>query len=182
MWMTRRNAVGSGTRRTLVWPLAILTGGCTGSSEPSTTPAEPSTTVVASTESSSPSPSPAITLGDFPAFPDQPFSDRVVASLQGVIDEAVEEFGGISAAVIVGDAGHWSGAAGIAQGNPLTAGSPLQIASIGKTVTAAQRSASSRASLERVTDLKVKCCLSDNLPRSRCSPSTVSACWRSSPV
>lgn len=59
---------------------------------------------------------PAITLRDFPAFPDQPSSDRVVASLQGVIDEAVEEFGGISAAVIVGDAGHWSGSAGIAQG------------------------------------------------------------------
>ncbi|HET9309841.1 MAG TPA: serine hydrolase domain-containing protein [Actinomycetota bacterium] len=92
----------------------------------------------ASTAASSPSPSPAITLGDFPAFPDQPFSERVVASLQGVIDEAVEEFGGISAAVSVGDAGHWSGAAGIAQGNPLTTGSPLQIASIGKTVTAAQ--------------------------------------------
>jgi len=30
-----------------------------------------------------------------------------------VIDEEVEEFGGISAAVIVGDAGHWSGAAGV---------------------------------------------------------------------
>lgn len=116
--MTRRNAIASGTRRTLVWPLAILTAGCTGSSEPSTTPAEPSTTVDASTAASSPSPSPAITLGDFPAFPDQPFSDRVVASLQGVIDEAVEEFGGVSAAVIVGDAGHWSGAAGIAQGAP----------------------------------------------------------------
>jgi hypothetical protein len=56
---------------------------------------------------------PAITLRDFPAFPDQPFSDRVAGSLQGVIDEEVEEFGGISAAVIVGDAGHWSGAAGV---------------------------------------------------------------------
>jgi len=94
--------------------------------------------VVASTAASSPSPSPAITLRDFPAFPDQPFSERVAPSLQGVIDEAVEEFGGISAAVIVGGTGHWSGAAGIAQGNPLTAASPLPIASIGKTVTAAQ--------------------------------------------
>ena len=81
--------------------------------------------MVASTAASSPSPSPAITLRDFPAFPDQPFSERVAASLQGVIDEAVEEFGGISAAVIVGDAGHWSGAAGVdLQGNPLTAARP----------------------------------------------------------
>jgi D-alanyl-D-alanine carboxypeptidase len=85
------------------------------------------------------SPSPAIRLRDFPAFPDQPFSERVAASLQGVIDEAVEEFGGISAAVIVGNAGHWSGAAGVdLRRNPLTTGSHVQIASIGKTVTAAQ--------------------------------------------
>jgi D-alanyl-D-alanine carboxypeptidase len=84
-------------------------------------------------------PSPAITLRDFPAFPDQPFSERVAASLQGVIDEAVEEFGGVSAAVIVGNAGHWSGAAGVdVRGNPLTVSSAVQIASIGKTVTAAQ--------------------------------------------
>jgi len=93
--------------------MAVLIAGCTGSSEPSTTPAEPSTTVVASTAASSPSPSTAITLGDFPAFPDQPFGERVAASLQGVIDEAVEEFGGIPAAVIIGSAGHWSGASGV---------------------------------------------------------------------
>ena len=74
---------------------------------------------------------------DFPAFPDAARSERV-ADRAGGDDEAVEEFGGISAAVIVGGTGHWSGAAGIAQGNPLTAASPLPIASIGKTVTAAQ--------------------------------------------
>ena len=138
MWMTRRDAVASSTRRTLVTAMAVLILGCTGSSEPSPTPAEPSPTVDASTSASSPSPSPAITLRDFPPFPDQPFSERVAASLQGVIDEAAKEFGGISAGVIVGGAGHWSRAAGIAQGNLLTAGSALQIASIGKTVTAAQ--------------------------------------------
>ncbi len=92
--------------------MAVLIAGCTGSSVPSTISAEPSTTVVASTASS------AITLGDFPAFPDQPFNERVAASLQGVIDEAAEEFGGISAEVIVGNGGHWSGASGIAQGTP----------------------------------------------------------------
>jgi len=119
--------------------MAVLIAGCTGTSEPSTRPEEPSTTVIASTPSSSPSPSPAVTLRDFPPFPDQPFGERVAASLQGVIDEAVEELGGILAAVIAGNAGHWSGAAGVdLLGNPLTAGSHLQIASIGKTVTAAQ--------------------------------------------
>jgi CubicO group peptidase (beta-lactamase class C family) len=139
MWTTRRDAVASCTRRTLVTAMAVLIAGCTGSSEPSTIPAEPSTTVVESTVSSNPSPFSAITLGEFPAFPEQPFSERVAVSLQGVIDEAVEEFGGISVAVIVGNAGHWSGASGVdLLGNPLTAGSTVQIASIAKTVTAAQ--------------------------------------------
>lgn len=133
MSVTRRDGVASCTRRTLVTAMAVLIAACTGSSEPSTTAAEPSPTA-----GSSPSRSAAITLGDFPPFPDQPFGEGVAASLQGVIDEAAEAFGGVSAAVIVGGAGHWSGAAGIAGGNLLTAGSALQIASIGKTVTAAQ--------------------------------------------
>jgi D-alanyl-D-alanine carboxypeptidase len=65
----------------------------------------------------------------------------MAASLQAVLDDAVEAgtFRGVSAAVIVGDAGHWSGAAGTdLQEVDLTADSPIIIASIGKTVTAAQ--------------------------------------------
>ena len=81
---------------TLLTAVALLISGCTGSSEPSTTPAEPPTVVPASTGDSTATarrvlptmrprarPSPAITLRDFPAFPDQPFSEPVAASLQG---------------------------------------------------------------------------------------------------
>jgi hypothetical protein len=116
------NAVASCTRRTLVTAMAVLIAGCTGSSEPSTTPAEPSPTVVASTAGSSPSLSPAIALRDFPAFPDQPVDERVAASLQGVIDEAVDEFGGSSAAVIVGGVGALVRGGGDRPGEPVVGG------------------------------------------------------------
>lgn len=112
--------------------------GCTGSSEPSTTPAEPSPTVDASTAASSPSPSPAITLRDFPAFPDQPFSERVAASLQGCRRGS----GGVRRHLGRGDRrGRGAlvrGGGGRPPGESLTAGSLVPIASIGKTVTAAQ--------------------------------------------
>ena len=46
---------------------------------------------------------------------------------------------GVTVAVIVGDSGSWSGAAGVdAEGNPLTPDTRLLTASVGKTVTAAQ--------------------------------------------
>ncbi|MGI8518999.1 MAG: serine hydrolase domain-containing protein [Actinomycetota bacterium] len=58
-----------------------------------------------------------------------------------MLERAVDAgtFDGISAAVIVGDTGRWSAATGVdLQGDRLTPTSPLIIASIGKTVTAAQ--------------------------------------------
>ena len=88
----------------------------------------------------SPQASPIAALGDFPEFPEAPLPEPMAASLQAVLDDAVEAgtFRGVSAAVIVGDAGHWSGAAGVdLQEVDLTADSPVIIASIGKTVTAA---------------------------------------------
>jgi D-alanyl-D-alanine carboxypeptidase len=65
----------------------------------------------------------------------------VAASLQAVLDGAVEQgtFLGLTAAVIVADSGSWSGATGVdLEGDPLTPDARLQLASVGKTVTAAQ--------------------------------------------
>lgn len=130
-----------------VFAMAVLLGGCTSAPESNTTQPGRSPSMDASTPSpglspsSSPEPVAVIPLGDFPAFPDQPFSMPVSTSLQAVLDGAVQggTVNGVTAAVIVGDQGHWSGAAGLdPQQDRLTADSHVVIASIGKTVTAAQ--------------------------------------------
>jgi len=97
--------------------------------------------VDAGTTAPSPQPSPIARLGDFPEFPKGPLPEPVAASLQAVLDGAVEQgtFRGLTAAVIVADSGSWSGATGVdLEGDPLTPDARLQIASVGKTVTAAQ--------------------------------------------
>jgi D-alanyl-D-alanine carboxypeptidase len=84
---------------------------------------------------------PPAKLEDFPEFPEATLSETVAASLQAVLDGAVEQgtIPGVTAAVIVGDSGSWSGAAGVdAEGGPLTPDTRLLTASSGKTVTAAQ--------------------------------------------
>jgi D-alanyl-D-alanine carboxypeptidase len=58
-----------------------------------------------------------------------------------VLDGAVEEgtLTGVTASVIVGDSGSWSGAAGVDRElNPMSADAPLPTASVGKTIIAAQ--------------------------------------------
>jgi CubicO group peptidase (beta-lactamase class C family) len=126
----------SSALRTMTAAMAILIAGCSPSPE-GPTPAEPTSEVATGTTAPSPQPSPTFTLGDFPAFPKGPLPESVAASLQAVLDEAVER--GVTAAVIVGDSGSWSGAAGVdLEGHPLTPGARLLIASVGKTVTAAQ--------------------------------------------
>jgi hypothetical protein len=93
--------------------MAILIAGCSPSPE-GPTPAEPTSEVATGTTAPSPQPSPTFTLGDFPAFPKGPLPESVAASLQAVLDGAVEQgtFGGVTAAVIVADSGSWSGATG----------------------------------------------------------------------
>jgi D-alanyl-D-alanine carboxypeptidase len=80
------------------------------------------------------------TLGDFPEFPDGSLPESTTAALQAELDEAVEEgdFTGVTAAVIVADRGSWTGAAGSADGIPLTPDSLRPTHSSGKTVVVAQ--------------------------------------------
>lgn len=111
----------------------------------STTISAPSPTSI-SNSPSAPSTQPSLIAGlrnlpNFPNFPEGTLSESVAASLQAVLDGTVEErpISGVTAAVIVGDLGSWSGAAGVdAEGSPLTPETRLLTASSGKTVTAAQ--------------------------------------------
>jgi len=127
--------------RTVMAAMAALIAACGALGESSPTPAEPTSKVNAGTTVATPRHSPIATLGDFPEFPQGPLPEPVAASLQAVLDEAVEQgtFRGVTAAVIVADSGSWSGATGVdLAGNPLTPDAQLLIASVGKTVTAAQ--------------------------------------------
>lgn len=121
--------------------MAVLIAGCSASPEARPTLAETTSEVAVGTTALSPQPSPTVTLGEFPEFPKGSLPESVAASLQAVLEEAVEQgtFLGLTAAVIVPDSGSWSGATGVdLEGDPLTPDSRLQIASVGKTVTAAQ--------------------------------------------
>jgi CubicO group peptidase (beta-lactamase class C family) len=79
-------------------------------------------------------------LGEFPPFPDEPFPESTVEALQAALDATIEDgtFIGVTAAVIVADLGSWAGAAGSADGIPLTPDSASPTQSSGKTVVAAQ--------------------------------------------
>jgi CubicO group peptidase (beta-lactamase class C family) len=119
--------------------MTILIAGCGGSPE---APAEPASTVDAGKRASAPQPSPILS-----EFPEGPLPEATAVSLQAVLDRAVKRgtFRGATAAVIVAGSGSWSGAAGVegshftrVEENPLTPDAQLLIASVGKTVTAAQ--------------------------------------------
>ena len=143
----------SSAPRTLIAAMAILIAGCSAAPESRPTSAGSASTVDARTTPAGsastaeavppvPSPHPPVTsLGDFPEFPPGSLPESVAASLQAVLDGAVEEgtFTGVTAAVIVGDSGSWSGAAGADhEDTPMTPGTPLPTASVGKTIIAAQ--------------------------------------------
>jgi D-alanyl-D-alanine carboxypeptidase len=79
--------------------------------------------------------------GDLPELPSSSLAPSVTASLQDIIDAAVEDgkLPGITAAVIVADSGIWSGAAGTADRvNDLVPESQFHVGSISKAVIAAQ--------------------------------------------
>ena len=127
--------------RPVMAAMAILIAGCTTSQKARPTPAQPTSEVIAGTTAPSAQSHPNVPLGDFPAFPEGPLPEPVAASLQAVLNDAVEQgtFLGVTAAVIAADSGSWSGAAGAdTEQNPLTPNDWLLIARVGKTVTAAQ--------------------------------------------
>ena len=95
----------------------------------------------AAAPSATPSGTPGPVLGAFPRLPTGDLPVDVTASLQTILDEAVDDIDapGIAAAVIVADRGTWAGAAGTADGAaPLDPNAQFAIGSVTKTITAAQ--------------------------------------------
>ena len=119
----------------------VLLAGCSLTPTSNPAPSEPSSTPDASANALSPQGSPIAGIGDFPTFPQEQLPEPAVESLQAALDGAVEDgaFPGVSAAIIVGGSGSWSGASGIdPEGKRLTPESRLLTASVAKTVTAAE--------------------------------------------
>jgi len=126
--------------RTVMAAMAALIAACGAAPGARPAPAESTSTVDAGT-TPSPQPPPMASLGDFPEFPHGPLAEPVAASLQAVLDGAVEQgtFRGVTASVIVADSGSWSGVSGVDhEDKPLTPDAQLPIASVGKTIIAAQ--------------------------------------------
>jgi len=94
------------------------------------------------------------TLGQFPAVPTGSFSHSTVGSLEAVLDAAVKQgLPGIAATVLTADGRAWSGAAGTADGvHPVEVRSQFGIASITKTVIAAEIMRLSEKGLLRLSD------------------------------
>jgi D-alanyl-D-alanine carboxypeptidase len=82
----------------------------------------------------------AYALGRFPGTPTASFSDPTIAALQAVLDKAVHEgLPGVTASILAGGRGAWTGAAGTSDGvQPMEVASQFGIASITKTVIAAE--------------------------------------------
>ncbi len=104
---------------------------------------------------------PGYILGHFPDPPTGALSDQTVDTLQAILDSAVDDgLPSISATVMAADRGIWSGVAGTADGtHPVEIGSQFAIASLTKTVIAAQVMSLSEAGLLRLSDQ-----VSDHLP------------------
>jgi D-alanyl-D-alanine carboxypeptidase len=113
--------------------LALISAACSASPAPATAPRE----ATADTGGDAP---PTYALGEFPPFPDEPLPGPKAEALQAALDAAIEEgtFTGVGAAVIVADVGSWAGAAGAADGVPLTPDSASPTHSSGKTIVAAE--------------------------------------------
>lgn len=97
--------------------------------------------LVSACASSSSPPSEAVTytLGHFPAVPTGSFSRSIDGALQAVLDAAVRKgLPSIAATVLTADGQAWSGTAGTAGGPPVQTRSQFAIASITKTVIAAE--------------------------------------------
>jgi D-alanyl-D-alanine carboxypeptidase len=125
----RRTAVGV----SVVIAVGLLTSACGSSSSPAHV---------------------TYTLGHFPGVPTGSFSHSTAAALQAVLDAAVKQgLPGITATVLAADGGAWSGAAGTADGvHPVEVASQFAIASITKTVIAAEVMRLSEKGLLRLSD------------------------------
>jgi CubicO group peptidase (beta-lactamase class C family) len=135
----RRSTMISPVRATAVVVVVVLAG-CTSSPGSEGPPARRTSRVDKGVTSPSEG-RPVSTIGDFPKLPMSSLPVSTADSLQAVLDGAVESgtLGGVTAAVVVGGSGAWSGAAGDdAEGIRLTPRSRLLTASIAKTVTAAE--------------------------------------------
>lgn len=111
---------------------SITVTGCAASSP---VPSASSTPIPSS------SPYPAATLGAFPELPDAALPERVASALRAALEPAVRsgEATAVAASVVVPGVGVWSGAAGEdASGERLAADAQFAIASVTKTVVAAQ--------------------------------------------
>ncbi len=114
--------------------VGLLTGACGSSSSP-----------VART----------YTLGHFPNVPTGSFSQSTRGALQAVLNAAIDPGGlpGITATVLAADGEAWSGAAGTADGvHPVEVRSQFSIASLTKTVIAAEVMRLSEKGLLRLSD------------------------------
>ena len=132
----------SRSRQRIARVLAILAlvGAACDPSGPATGTSDAPATGTSNTPATDTGPSRSYELGEFPEFPDGPLPVSTAEALQAALDAAVEEgtFEGVTAAVIVADRGSWAGAAGSADGVPLTPDSATPTHSSGKTVVAAQ--------------------------------------------
>jgi D-alanyl-D-alanine carboxypeptidase len=142
---------GQRTAVSVVLAVGLLTSACASSTQNGSRPP--------SSSSFSPTPSMSATtgrysLGHFPAVPTGSFASSTMDALQAVLDAAVDQgLPGISATVMVADGGTWSGAAGTADGvHPVEARSQFAIASITKTVIAAEVMRLSERGLLRLSD------------------------------
>jgi CubicO group peptidase (beta-lactamase class C family) len=135
--MTSKRA--SAFRTVMAIAMIVVVAGCNASSESPRAAAEASKVGGAATDPS-PETFSMAGLGDFPEFPAGPLPASVATALQEVVDAAVQgTVRGLTAAVIVGDSGSWSGAAGDDRdGERLTPDTRLPTASSSKSVTAAQ--------------------------------------------
>lgn len=154
------------TWRTPVALLAVgmLVSGCASPAQ--TSPSAALSPIGPSHAAATPDPSPsslegAFALGRFPEAPATPLPDATAAALQAILDAAVEGgLPGITATVISADGGVWSGAAGTADGvHPVETGSQFAIASLTKTVIAAEVMRLAEAGALRLGDQ-----LSEHLP------------------
>src|SRR6266478_2806468 len=109
-------------------------------------------------------------LGHFPNVPTGSFSQSTRGALQAVLDAAIDPGGlpGITATVLAADGEAWSGAAGTADGvHPVEVRSQFSIASLTKTVIAAEVMRLSEKGLLRLID-----------PVSEHPPSKTCSIWR----
>lgn len=126
--------------RILASALLVALVGCAPTT-PSGTETAPSVEASGTTvASASPTASPSYALGQFPDFPEGPLPGSVAEALQAALDAEIEAgtFAGVTAAIIMADRGSWTGAAGSADGTPLSPDSATPTHSVGKTVVAAE--------------------------------------------